>query len=91
MPFDEEQNTEITTLVRKTLGLEEGKTLADALEDHINDTLNRYDKRKKKDSEGAATELAHTAKQYLVRLYEADPQRRLSLLDRITAQEHALA
>ncbi len=36
-------------------------------------------------------ESAQTLKQRLVRLYEADPQRRLSLVDRITALEHAIA
>jgi len=35
--------------------------------------------------------LAHPVKTHLIRLYEATPQRRLELVDRITAQEHALA
>jgi len=39
----------------------------------------------------SATESIQMVKQHLVRLYEADPQRRLALIDRITALEHSLA
>jgi len=40
---------------------------------------------------GSAMETVQTVKQHLVRLYEADPQRRLALIDRIAALEHSLA
>ena len=38
-----------------------------------------------------ALESGQAVKQYLVRLYEADPQRRLILIDRIAALEHGIA
>jgi len=39
----------------------------------------------------SAMETVQRVKQFLVRLYEADPQRRLVLIDRIAALEHSLA
>jgi uncharacterized protein (UPF0297 family) len=38
-----------------------------------------------------ATHLVDGVKKHLIRLYDAEPQRRLAIIDRITAQEYAIA
>jgi hypothetical protein len=49
MALDDNDRTEINTIITKSLGVPEGKTLADVIADSANEAINRYDKGQKKE------------------------------------------
>lgn len=58
-PLSDDDKKEVQGLVTSALGLKEGQTLADVIGEHVNGTVNAYDKRRKKE-EG---QLSETLKQ----------------------------